>query len=686
MASEFVESSSLVVKARTALHNAAAKAERVLTELKAELSKPLNAEVVTNHEEFHVEGELPWIGQTEHDKCYEGEYQKQILEISKRPNEFFANKLDGMVAIDLPIEMKCLGAILESTKKDARDEKAKKNTSVAVSIPPSRILKRLASAIEVGRTFKSLQELALYAKADKDHCQVGDWSSLVSGFATVRKLSLWEKDAKEYHSMRARRYQTKLSVLFDADFLSEEKGASLKELGQSARSKLLNEIHGAPPQSFVARLAESLASMKTVQKMAELWLEVLNELRRYWSEGLPIPFIPLDADPDLSCCLLHQQLQVINCCIARRKRHSASLKSLEMLENAGAFSTSALPLSRIGTCGLSAKQKDGEFVMRLGADHIAAELRMLETGEPIYSPVTQEGPVLTEDLIKENEELVLRTGSLGAGCSHLFSDMQAFKASNPGCILEDFVRWYSPLDWREHSGSGLLDKKDSEAERSVRGCLSARMQCEGNLWQELWFSARPVPALKQAPLFDEELAGESTLDALEAIEPSNFFEQLFITALGVGFSVAETAPYAKVDPLARCLRECGDYVLSTCGHGMSIETLEHLCEVYQLMVAAVNASPETLQVKASTQVKSTSSNSCEHIDDPEPIGLADVEISSNMKSLSHNQQSHNVKVDSRVNVVIRFLEAKASIFDRKSKSTSHVDHKSSTVDGDWTLV
>lgn len=29
----------------------------------------------------------------------------------------------------------------------------------------------------------------------------------------------------------------------------------------------------------------------------------------------------------------------------------------------------------------------------------------------------------------------------------------------------------------------------------------------GNLWQELWASARPVPAVKQAPLFDEELAG-----------------------------------------------------------------------------------------------------------------------------------------------------------------------------------
>ncbi len=25
--------------------------------------------------------------------------------------------------------------------------------------------------------------------------------------------------------------------------------------------------------------------------------------------------------------------------------------------------------------------------------------------------------------------------------------MSAFKAANPGCLLEDFVRWYSPADW-----------------------------------------------------------------------------------------------------------------------------------------------------------------------------------------------------------------------------------------------
>jgi len=56
------------------------------------------------------------------------------------------------------------------------------------------------------------------------------------------------------------------------------------------------------------------------------------------------------------------------------------------------------------------------------------------------------------------------------------------QAANPGCILEDFVRWYSPLDWREEPGSGLMFQRSAEnagEDAAVRGYLSARMQCQG---------------------------------------------------------------------------------------------------------------------------------------------------------------------------------------------------------------
>jgi len=33
----------------------------------------------------------------------------------------------------------------------------------------------------------------------------------------------------------------------------------------------------------------------------------------------------------------------------------------------------------------------------------------------------------------------------------LLSDMESFKAANPGAVLADFVRWHSPRDWVEDS-------------------------------------------------------------------------------------------------------------------------------------------------------------------------------------------------------------------------------------------
>ena len=56
--------------------------------------------------------------------------------------------------------------------------------------------------------------------------------------------------------------------------------------------------------------------------------------------------------------------------------------------------------------------------------------------------------------------------------SHRFhythTDMQSFKAANPGCVLADFVRWHSPRDYSESEG------------------LSVRMAQQGSMWLLLW--------------------------------------------------------------------------------------------------------------------------------------------------------------------------------------------------------
>jgi Rab3 GTPase-activating protein catalytic subunit len=42
----------------------------------------------------------------------------------------------------------------------------------------------------------------------------------------------------------------------------------------------------------------------------------------------------------------------------------------------------------------------------------------------------------------------------------------------------------------------------------ILGELSARMQIPGNMWSEVWHSARPIPARRQRRLFDDTKEAE----------------------------------------------------------------------------------------------------------------------------------------------------------------------------------
>lgn len=102
--------------------------------------------------------------------------------------------------------------------------------------------------------------------------------------------------------------------------------------------------------------------------------------------------IPTDEIPDLNSCLLYQQLQVINCCVSRKRRQAIATESLDSVMREvttdaaeSASSKDMLPSSPI----LYARISTGELVLRLGADCPCSNLTMLETGEPVYSPVTQ---------------------------------------------------------------------------------------------------------------------------------------------------------------------------------------------------------------------------------------------------------------------------------------------------------
>ncbi|OMP04374.1 Rab3 GTPase-activating protein catalytic subunit [Corchorus olitorius] len=325
---------------------------------------------------------------------------------------------------------------------------------------------------------------------------------------------------------------------------------------------------------------------------------------------------------------------------------------------------------------LYARISSGELVLRLGANQPADNLTMLETGEPIYSPITQEGPLLTEDLIRETEELVLRTGSVGAGCSQLLSDMQAFKAANPGCILEDFVRWHSPPDWTETDSS---DEANSSATR-------------GNLWRELWETAKPVPAIRQTPLFDEDLAVDGILNFFEDIPTSELFQQLLVSLLGLGFLLAEDKLSAN-ENLSKLFYECKDYVFATCQRSVWDDKLDEICQVYET-VETMLLSPEdvikTIKQAEDTATTENGSPAGELKRRFKKLGLNFVgKDKQQRKPPSKDQKNSDENSSSPSRPFASFFDSKSSLFSKKPpkpENVSHVDKPPSMDESDWTLV
>jgi hypothetical protein len=140
------------------------------------------------------------------------------------------------------------------------------------------------------------------------------------------------------------------------------------------------------------------------------------------------------------------------------------------------------------------------------------DMILIKTQEKMWEPITQESGYMTDDMAREQEEILEKLGTSDHArqyrsliqSAQLVSDMEAFMAANPGAMLEDFVRWHSPKDWV----GGLQDGK---------GTLSSRMSEADNLWRTLWNQSKPVPCSKQKKLFDHEKEKEKAFYYLESL-------------------------------------------------------------------------------------------------------------------------------------------------------------------------
>lgn len=141
----------------------------------------------------------------------------------------------------------------------------------------------------------------------------------------------------------------------------------------------------------------------------------------------------------------------------------------------------------------------------------------LKTNALMMEPITQMAVPLTEDVVKQQQELLSRLGATEESAllrqkiqsTALVSDMQAFKAANPGSCLADFVRWYSPKDWIAQTAEQQQDLPISGKDIwwfENQGMLSDRMRVgrlnSKHLWEQMWDTCVAMPVSRQKFLFD----------------------------------------------------------------------------------------------------------------------------------------------------------------------------------------
>jgi len=180
----------------------------------------------------------------------------------------------------------------------------------------------------------------------------------------------------------------------------------------------------------------------------------------------------------------------------------------------------------------------------------------LASRDQLYAPYLQRPTPLTDDVIAQRRLMLRRQQGTKASSSvkqridvaqrlqrpKLFSDMQAFKAANPGCTFEDFVNWYgnpeNPLEGfdEEDRLEGKLPGKDSVGARLDKAAEAIRVLEETRtFWQRTWEQAASIPVVEQERLFDAGATAEMTLDFLETIHPASLLCQIMSVSLASAY-------------------------------------------------------------------------------------------------------------------------------------------------------
>uniref|UniRef100_A0A2K6W602 Rab3 GTPase-activating protein catalytic subunit n=1 Tax=Onchocerca volvulus TaxID=6282 RepID=A0A2K6W602_ONCVO len=321
-------------------------------------------------------------------------------------------------------------------------------------------------------------------------------------------------------------------------------------------SEILTTCKSAPESSLTCRISVALAQILCARKHSptrffHLWSAITYELQEYYEKNLYIPGMDESIAPDLSTCKFHQNLQLLQCAVeAKKRRESRNLfmkKGNLYKSEEDEFFDAAESLEE-NNKEMSAEKPDSAGAE--GRLKPFGTLRLFHYPDRlIYEPITQSRVPLTEDMLERHTEYLASLKDpeerAEAQLEPLFSDMEAFKAANPGCCFEDFIRWHSPRDF-------IVSDENAD-----EGRLSSRMTGDDNTWQKTWNQAQPKPAYRQKMLFDDLKAANKIISDFENLTVS----KLIVHILPVLFKCASAQ---LVDESKLYLALVGDNLLSLC--------------------------------------------------------------------------------------------------------------------------
>ncbi|KAK8913541.1 hypothetical protein KSP39_PZI023709 [Platanthera zijinensis] len=364
-------------------------------------------------------------------------------------------------------------------------------------------------------------------------------------------------------------------------------------------------IKGAPLGSLFTQFCLHLLWLGkcNIRAIATLWIEFVRELRWCWEESQPLPKVSASSTIDLSTCLVHQKLQMVdlydlfdqshNVLLKERPENDRSLRPVvgHHSEEVGASSSTSQGHGTRSGVLLPKNEK------RRGSQGVVESMMLLHSFQNMHAPSIQDAPPMTEDMHEERLQAAEAFGNLLSFSGQLerdilSSDMSAFKAANPDAMFEDFIRWHSPGDWEsDETGDkcihGVVESMNSSW--PPKGRLSQRMAEHGSLWRQIWNTSPAIAASEQKPLLDPIREGEKILHYLETLKPHQLLEQMVCTSFRASADTLSRTKFGdfrilkvKIDQLystlASTLKSLQDHFLEA---DELINNLKQLCVLFE---------------------------------------------------------------------------------------------------------